>query len=167
MNKFKENDKVVCIDASGFADGLLEVGKVYTVRDMTRIGDVQLDGVLTSTGGFWGFSCNRFKLAQPKSTELKQQVIHCNNREYRHQGIKGSTWVLTNVQDSRYVGVQFAVCSHKDNYCKKVGVQVAKQMEMNEVLKTELPSFIRATMLVFKCLSPSHSQIYQAVVRLD
>ncbi len=164
MSKFKENDKVVCIDAGGFSDGWLKAGEVYTVHNYDLdCGAVQLKEDVD----YFQFCASRFELVQPKSTELKQQVIHCNNQECRHQGIKGSTWVLTKVEDSRYVGVQFAVCSHKDNYYKKVGVQVAKQMEMHEVLKTELPNFIRGTGGAFKCLIPSHSQIYQAVVRLD
>lgn len=54
--KFKAGDKVRCIDASGFGNGLLLLGSVYEVPEIDQSGDIIANGQR--------FSASRFELVE-------------------------------------------------------------------------------------------------------
>jgi hypothetical protein len=160
---FKVGQDIVCINNMSGSD--LVVGEVYTV-------DAVLNNVLgnyvhicNAHGDYEYYISNRFKLAEQVLT--KEQIIHGNNQNVKNLGLKGITWILSKVEDSRYVGVQYSLCSSKDNYNRKTGVAVARQKPMQMVLKTKLPEFVLDLTCAEQCVSVNTSVIYQAVVRLD
>lgn len=106
-----------------------------------------------------------------------KQIIHCNHNHY-HEGVpaksgkrcmSGSTWMLSSIEGKpREVCVQYIVCTPQDNYCRKVGRELAATSREIVMLKSELPTFIESTAWEhnWRVLVPSSQQVYQAIIRL-
>jgi hypothetical protein len=163
---FTVGQKVICVDNDLITDELI-VGDVYPIVDVFS-NEAFTDFVVICNikGESQCYLTKRFKLAEQLS-QTKEQIIHGNNQNVNRLGLKGSTWILSKVEDSRYVGVQYSLCSSKDNYCRKTGVTVARQKPMQMVLKTQLPDFVLNLTKKEQCVYANISELYQAVVRLD
>ena len=154
---FKQGDTVIC---KYQGDGVT-FGKTYEVVTSSQFENHVL---LTADDGFiCAFPKSWFNLEKSKA---KEQIIHGNN-QVEWGCSKGITWILSKVEDSRYVGVQYSLCSSKDNYCRKTGVAVARQKPMQMVLKTKVYQFMHNVSDPKNTPHVDYGQLYQAVVRLD
>lgn len=133
------------------------------------------DSVNTASAKQTGFVCLDIdviwveKQTPKPAQKLNEQVIHCKNIQ-GSDGCSGSTWVFTESDKGpKYVDVQYAVCHHKDQYVKKVGVRLAKSKPKVTLLKGEVPKYIdsMANTNPKRWFNyPSMEQIYQAVIHL-
>lgn len=101
------------------------------------------------------------------------QIIHCNhnsgyNKHLRRRVYTGSTWVLSSVPDNPFlVSVQHTICNPTDNYCRKIGRELAFKAKEVVMPKTKLLEYV-SNKAICKGLTkvPNPSQLYQSIIRL-
>lgn len=101
-----------------------------------------------------------------------KQIIHCNHNWSHFLGrrtLSGSTWILSTIpEEPRMVGVQYVICNSEDNYCRRIGRELAEKAPFVVMPKTKLPSFLMELSETkgFVLNKPTISRVYQAIIRL-